>query len=216
MRRKVERGGDKPFHTVINGENFHVLKALLYTHRGRVDAIYIDPPYNTGNDFAYHDNFQGDRGAGRAGRHTAWLDFMRPRLLAGHRVLAETGAIFISIDDHEVAHLRLLLDEVYGEANFLAQIVVNLNPKGRQLGRGFATSHEYVLAYARHLPSCAVDGSTTGYIAPKIHASDAARATPSQMNPHPSREALSANHDAAAAATAAMRTRPVQTVPSAT
>ena len=65
------------------------------------------------------------------------------------RCSRETGAIFVSIDDHEVAHLRLLLDEVYGEQNFLAQIVVNLNPKGRQLGSGFATSHEYLLVYAR-------------------------------------------------------------------
>jgi adenine-specific DNA-methyltransferase len=76
-------------------------------------------------------------------------------------VLAPHGAIFVSIDDNEAAHLRLLMDEVFGEANFLAQIVVNLNPKGRQLGRGFATSHEYVLAYARHLPSCVVEGSST-------------------------------------------------------
>ena len=64
-------------------------------------------------------------------------------------MLAESGAIFVSIDDNEVAHLRLLMDEVYGEGNLLAQIVVNLNPKGRQLGRGFATSHEYLLAYAK-------------------------------------------------------------------
>ena len=69
--------------------------------------------------------------------------------------------MFVSIDDNEAAHLRLLMDDVFGEANFLAQVVVNLNPKGRQLGRGFATSHEYVLAYARHLPSCAVDGAST-------------------------------------------------------
>ena len=74
---------------------------------------------------------------------------MRPRLEAAREVLAETGAIFVSIDDNEVAHLRLLMDEVFGEDNFLAQVVVNLNPKGRQLGRGFATSHEYLLVYAR-------------------------------------------------------------------
>ena len=74
---------------------------------------------------------------------------MRPRLVAAREVLRATGAIFVSIDDHEVAHLRLLLDEVYGERNFLAQVVVNLNPKGRQLGGGFATSHEYLLVYAR-------------------------------------------------------------------
>jgi adenine-specific DNA-methyltransferase len=86
---------------------------------------------------------------------------MRPRLEAVREVLAPHGAVFVSIDDNEAAHLRLLMDEVFGEANFLAQVVVNLNPKGRQLGRGFATSHEYVLAYARHLPSCAVDGAST-------------------------------------------------------
>ena len=78
---------------------------------------------------------------------------MRPRLEAVREVLAPHGAVFVSIDDNEAAHLRLLMDEVFGEANFLAQVVVNLNPKGRQLGRGFATSHEYVLAYARDLPS---------------------------------------------------------------
>src|SRR5690349_10060772 len=86
---------------------------------------------------------------------------MRPRLEAVREVLAPHGAVFISIDDNEAAHLRLLMDEVFGEANFLAQVVVNLNPKGRQLGRGFATSHEYVLAYARDARRCLVDGSTT-------------------------------------------------------
>ncbi len=98
-----------------------------------VDLVYIDPPYNTGNDFAYHDDF---RNGARETRHQAWVAMMRPRLAAAREVLAETGAIFVSIDDNEVAYLRLLMDEVYGEENFLAQVVVNLNPKGRQLGSG--------------------------------------------------------------------------------
>ena len=85
---------------------------------------------------------------------------MRPRLVAMREVLADTGALFISIDDNEAAYLRLLLDEVFGEANFLAQIVVNLNPKGRQLGGGFATSHEYLLAYARDAKRCVLDASS--------------------------------------------------------
>ncbi len=85
---------------------------------------------------------------------------MRPRLAAAREVLAGTGAIFVSIDDHEVAHLRLLMDEVFGEDQFLAQVVVNLNPKGRQLGRGFATSHEYLLVYARDARRTVLDATS--------------------------------------------------------
>ena len=151
---------DEPaWNTLHVGDNLDVLP-LLPT--GSVDVVYTDPPYNTGNDFAYADRFRdGSHADPYAGRHAAWTAMMRPRLEAVREVLAPHGAVFVSIDDNEAAHLRLLMDEVFGEANFLAQVVVNLNPKGRQLGRGFATSHEYVLAYARHLPSCAVDGAST-------------------------------------------------------
>jgi adenine-specific DNA-methyltransferase len=85
---------------------------------------------------------------------------MRPRLEAARRIMSARAAIFVSIDDNEVAHLRLLMDEVFGERNLLAQVVVNLNAKGRQLGRGFATSHEYLLVYARDLTTCALDASS--------------------------------------------------------
>src|SRR4051794_5785137 len=85
---------------------------------------------------------------------------MRPRLEAVREVLAPHGALFVSIDDNEAAHLRLLMDEVFGEANFLAQVVVNLNPKGRQLGRGFATSHEYLLVYAKDARRTVLDASS--------------------------------------------------------
>lgn len=150
-----------PCNTFVEGDNLDVLATLPDES---FDLVYIDPPYNTGNDFAYHDDFRGERGEGARGRHAAWLAFMRPRLEAGHRVLAPTGAIFVSIDDHEVAHLRLLLDEVYGEQNFLAQVVVNLNPKGRQLGRGFATSHEYLLVYAKDATRCVLDASSSSTV----------------------------------------------------
>lgn len=147
------------WNTLHVGDNLDVLPLLP---AGSVDVVYTDPPYNTGNDFAYADHFRdGSHADPYAGRHAAWTAMMRPRLEAVREVLAPHGAVFVSIDDNEAAHLRLLMDEVFGEANFLAQVVVNLNPKGRQLGRGFATSHEYVLAYARHLPACAVDGATT-------------------------------------------------------
>lgn len=137
-----------PWNTFVEGDNLDVLPRLGLT----ADLIYIDPPYNTGNDFAYRDDH---------GSHAAWVAMMRPRLEAARDVLAETGAIFVSIDDNEVAHLRLLMDEVYGESNFLAQVVVNLNPKGRQLGGGFATSHEYLLVYARDARRTVLDATTT-------------------------------------------------------
>ncbi|UUZ60512.1 site-specific DNA-methyltransferase [Nocardioides sp. B-3] len=140
----------------IEGDNPDVLPTL---EPGSVHLIYTDPPYNTGNDFAYVDSFRSN-GGGRAGRHEAWVAMMRPRLVEMREVPADTGALFISIDDNEAAYLRLLLDEVFGEANFPAQIVVNLNPKGRQLGGGFATNHEYLLAYARDAKRCVLDASS--------------------------------------------------------
>jgi len=148
---------DPPWNTFIEGDNLDVL-ATLAAEFGKVDLVYIDPPYNTGNDFAYRDNIRGEQGGSR---HEAWVAMMRPRLEAAREVLADRGAIFVSIDDNEAAYLRLLMDEVFGEANFLAQVVVNLNPKGRQLGRGFATSHEYLLVYARDARQTVLDASST-------------------------------------------------------
>ena len=139
----------------IEGDNLVVLSRL---GGGSVDLVYIDPPYNTGNDFAYHDRF---------GPHEAWLAMMRPRLAAAREVTRESGAICVSIDDNEVARLRLLMDELWGERNFLAQVVVNLNPKGRQLGGGFATSHEYLLVYARDAARCVLDASTADTVDPR-------------------------------------------------
>lgn len=138
-----------PWNVFVEGDNLDVLATLA---PASVDLVYLDPPYNTGNPFAYADSFA---------THTAWVDMMRPRLVAGRRVLRDSGAIYVSIDDHEVAHLRLLMDEVFGATAFLAQVVVNLNPKGRQLGGGFATSHEYLLVYARDPASCVLDATST-------------------------------------------------------
>ncbi|VXC08643.1 site-specific DNA-methyltransferase [Nocardioides sp. AX2bis] len=135
-------------NTFVAGDNLEVLRALP---PASLDLVYVDPPYNTGHAFSYADDL---------GDHAAWTGWMRPRLEAAREALHPTGALFVSIDDREVAHLRLLMDEVLGEANLLAQVVVNLNPKGRQLGRGFATSHEYLLAYARDARRCVLDAST--------------------------------------------------------
>jgi adenine-specific DNA-methyltransferase len=144
------------WNTFIEGDNLDVLPRIAPVF-GPVDLVYIDPPYNTGNDFAYRDDF---RDGGRATRHDAWVSMMRPRLVAAREAMSDRAAIWVSIDDNEAAHLRLLMDEVFGEPSFLAQVVVNLNPKGRQLGKGFATSHEYLLVYARDREACVLDPSS--------------------------------------------------------
>ena len=144
----------RPWNVFVEGDNLDVAPSIP---AGSVDLVYLDPPYNTGNDFAYVDRYGG---------HAALTAMMRPRLEAARETLADTGAIFVSIDDNEVAHLRLLMDEVFGEACFLAQVVVNLNPKGRQLGGGFATSHEYLLVFARDARRCVLDATTTETVDP--------------------------------------------------
>jgi adenine-specific DNA-methyltransferase len=153
-------------HLYVEGENLDVLKLLGRTHSGRVKMIYIDPPYNTGLRRSYRDNFalpraeylrqNGRRGAptdllGR--RHAAWLSMMYPRLILARGLLRDDGAIFVSIDDHEVAHLRLLLDEVFGEENFRNAIVVGRGVKSVQAQfprvRRLTVGHEYILFYSR-------------------------------------------------------------------
>jgi adenine-specific DNA-methyltransferase len=152
----------RPWNTFVEGDNLDVLPRLAPSY-GPFDLVYLDPPYNTGNPFVYDDSVAGRR----VDLHRTWLAMMRPRLEAVRAVMTERGAVFVSIDDHEVAHLRLLMDEVFGEDQFLAQVVVNLNPKGRQLGRGFATSHEYLLVYARSLPQCVLDASSPSLVDPR-------------------------------------------------
>ena len=101
-------GAEDPNHLLIEGDNLHALTALTFTHEGRVDVIYIDPPYNTGNkDFKYNDRFVDRKDAYR---HSKWLSFMHKRLLIAKRLLADTGVIFISIDDNEQAQLKMLCD----------------------------------------------------------------------------------------------------------
>ena len=151
----------EPWNTFVEGDNLDVLPRLAAEGR-RFDVVYLDPPYNTGNPFAYNDKVAGRH----ADRHEVWAAMMRPRLHAVREVMSGRGAVFVSIDDHEAARLRLVMDDVFGEDAFLAQIVVNLNAKGRQLGGGFATSHEYLLVYARTPSSCALDPSSPSTVDP--------------------------------------------------
>jgi adenine-specific DNA-methyltransferase len=113
---KVQRGGDKPHHTVINGENYHVLKALTYTHRGKVDAIYIDPPYNSGaKDWKYNNDYvEGDD----LYRHSKWLAMMERRLVVARELLNPVASVLVvTIDEKEYLRLGLLLEQVFPEAN---------------------------------------------------------------------------------------------------
>lgn len=140
---KVERGGSKPFHTVINAENYHAIQALLFTHRGKVDCIYIDPPYNTGaRDWKYNNRYVED---GDLYRHSKWLAFMERRLLLAKELLnPEDAVIIITIDENEFARLSLLLDQVFPGMR-RQTITTVINPKGASLGRDFARVDEQVV-----------------------------------------------------------------------
>lgn len=143
-------------HVLINGDNYHALTALLPTHTGKVDVIYIDPPYNTGHkDFIYNDSYLDKDDTYR---HSKWLSFMYQRLVLAQQLLAETGAIYVSIDDNEHARLRLLMDEVFGPDNFISDLIINSNPRGSQYNKHVAVTHEYVLLYAKKKSSLILGG----------------------------------------------------------
>lgn len=139
---KVERGGDKPFHTVINGENYHVLKALTYTHRGKVDVIYIDPPYNTGaRDWKYNNDYvEGDD----LYRHSKWLAMMERRLDVAKSLLNPADSVLIvTIDEKEYLRLGLLLEQLFPEAD-IQMVTSVINRAGSQRVGRFSRVEEYI------------------------------------------------------------------------
>ena len=136
-----------PNHILIEGDNLHALTALTFTHEGKIDVIYIDPPYNTGNkDFKYNDTFVDKEDSYR---HSKWLSFMDKRLRIAKRLLSETGIIFMSIDDNEIAQLKMLSDEIFSGNNFIAELPTIMNLKGNQDQFAFAGTHEYSLVYCK-------------------------------------------------------------------
>lgn len=139
---KVQRGGDKPHHTVVNGENYHVLKALTYTHRGKVDTIYIDPPYNTGaKDWKYNNDYvEGDD----LYRHSKWLAMMERRLLVAKELLNPADSVLIAtIDEKEYLRLGLLLEQLFPQAR-IQMVGSIINPKGQSRRDSFARTDEYI------------------------------------------------------------------------
>lgn len=139
---------DAPNHILIEGDNLEALTALAYTHKGKVDVIYIDPPYNTGNkDFVYNDKFVDKEDAYR---HSKWLSFMSKRLEIAKQLLSDNGVIFISIDDNEQAPLKMLCDEIFNENKLIGQIVWFKKRKGSFLSNKLISLTEYILAYSKN------------------------------------------------------------------
>jgi adenine-specific DNA-methyltransferase len=144
---------------IIHGDNLLALKALLPSFGGKIKCIYIDPPYNTGNeDWAYNDNVNSPMHQAWLGkhvdrddltRHDKWLCMMLPRLKLLHELLRDDGAIFVSIDDNEQHHLRVLMDEVFGEENFVADIIWQKNFSIKNDAKYFSEDHDFIIVYAK-------------------------------------------------------------------
>lgn len=146
--RKIIADENEGFNFLLEGDNLHSLKLLEKTHKGKIDVIYIDPPYNTGNkDFIYDDNYIGsDDGY----RHSKWLSFMNERLRIAKNLLSDQGVIFISIDDNEQAQLKLLCDEVFGENNFIGEYIKQSKVGGGNDSKFIVKEHESCLCYAKN------------------------------------------------------------------
>ncbi len=146
----------RPPHVIIEGDNYHALTCLNYTHRGKIDVIYIDPPYNTGSDgFTYKDKrFLTEFPDGQKVpkehplRHSYWLSFMEKRLNLAKKLLRDEGVIFISIDDNEQANLKLLCDKVFKEENFITSIP-RITKRGGKSSDAIARNHDYLMVYSK-------------------------------------------------------------------
>lgn len=148
ITEKDIKTNDDDYNIMIEGDNYHALQVLNYTHKGKVDVIYIDPPYNTGNkegQFVYNDKFV-DKEDGY--RHSKWLNFMEKRLELARNLLTEQGLIFISIDDNEQANLKLLCNKIFGESNFINQFIWKRNSSGKTEKNKFTVNSEYLLLYS--------------------------------------------------------------------
>lgn len=149
--KAIINGEEHPNHILIEGDNLHALTALTFTHEGKIDVIYIDPPYNTGNnDFTYQDSFKDKPqfiGREHPFRHSTWLSFINKRLRIAKRLLKNNGILFISIDDNEVAQLKLLCDEIFLENNLLGIVSVAKGTTTGQDAKKIGSSVDYLLVY---------------------------------------------------------------------
>ena len=157
--KAIAQNDGKPTHILIEGDNYHALQCLNFTHRGRIDVIYIDPPYNTGSDgFTYKDKRFLEQypngeviGKDHPLRHSAWLSFMEKRLMLAKDLLSDRGVIFMSIDDNEMANLKLLCDQVFQEKNFVSDVIWHSKYTTSNDATGISRQHEHVLVYAKNI-----------------------------------------------------------------
>lgn len=144
-RAIISENPDAPNHIIIEGDNLEALSTLAYTHAGKIDVIYIDPPYNTGNkDFIYNDSYVDSEDSYR---HSKWLSFMSKRLRIAKKLLSDRGVIFISIDDNEQANLKLLCDEIFNGFTFISSIIWRKQGGGKSDSKYIANNTEYILCY---------------------------------------------------------------------
>ena len=143
--KEIKTDDNSPINILIEGDNYHALSVLNFTHQNKVDVIYIDPPYNTGNkDFKYNDNYIDKEDSYR---HSKWLSFMSKRLRLAKSLLNNNGVIFISIDDNELAQLKIICDEIFGESNLVGIFTWVRKKKGSNLSKEFRKITEYILSY---------------------------------------------------------------------
>lgn len=146
--RKLVSDNKVPTNVLIEGDNYHSLSVLNYTHKGMVDVIYIDPPYNTGaTDWRYNNDYVDSNDQWR---HSKWISLMRNRLMLAKNLLSEKGIIYCAIDHYELFALGLLCDEIFGESNRLGVVTVIHKPEGRQFANFFSPSNEFMLVYAKN------------------------------------------------------------------
>ena len=155
--KEIETDKEKPVNILIEGDNYHALSVLNYTHKGKIDVIYIDPPYNTGNDdFRYNDKIVD---VNDTYRHSKWLSFIDKRLKLAKNLLRNDGIIYISINDIEYSQLKLLCDEMFGEKNFVANLVwENKEGGGSSDSKHFKIKHEYILVYSKNIVNLKIKG----------------------------------------------------------
>ena len=169
--KEESKNWDNTQNIFIEGDNLEVLKLLQKSYAGKIKMMYFDPPYNTGKDFVYKDNYADNLGNYLAitgqtdeegkkistntesdGRyHSNWLNMMYPRLKLARNLMSEDGVIFIHIDDNEVENLRKLCNEIFGEENFICNVINRCNPRGSQASKYFAVEHEYILVYSKSI-----------------------------------------------------------------
>ena len=154
--KQIENAPGEPTNIIIEGDNYHALSVLNYTHAGKIDVIYIDPPYNTGErDFIYNDCYVDKEDTFR---HSKWLSFMSRRLLLAKNLLADDGVIFISIDDNEQANLKLLCDEIFGNQNYISDTFVLDNLKGKTNDNCVTSVGSRLIIYAKNKSSLLKNG----------------------------------------------------------